>query len=48
MKNSVEVINLKKAYGLKEAVKNISFKIKNNEINFNIHYSKMCFISSSI
>tara|TARA_B100001741_G_C16469467_1_gene559239 strand:- start:259 stop:996 length:738 start_codon:yes stop_codon:yes gene_type:complete len=32
MKNSVEVINLKKAYGLKEAVKNISFKIKNNEI----------------
>ena len=32
MKNSVEVINLKKNYGLKEAVKNISFKIKNNEI----------------
>jgi len=32
MKNSVEVINLKKAYGLKEAVKNISFKIKNSEI----------------
>ena len=32
MKNSVEVINLKKSYGLKEAVKNISFKIKNSEI----------------
>ena len=32
MKNSVEVINLKKNYGLKEAVKNVSFKIKNNEI----------------
>ena len=32
MENSVEVINLKKNYGLKEAVKNVSFKIKNNEI----------------
>jgi len=32
MKNSVEVINLKKNYGSKQAVKNVSFKIKNNEI----------------
>ena len=32
MKNLVEVKNLKKNYGLKEAVKNISFKIKENEI----------------
>ena len=32
MKNSIEVINLKKTYGLKEAVKNINFEIKENEI----------------
>ncbi len=32
MKNLVEVKNLKKNYGLKEAVKGISFKIKDNEI----------------
>ena len=32
MTNSVEVINLSKAYGLKEAVKNINFKINENEI----------------
>ena len=32
MKNSIEVINLKKTYGTKEAVKNISFEIKENEI----------------
>ena len=32
MKNSIEVINLSKSYGLKEAVKNISFKINENEI----------------
>ena len=32
MKNLVEVKNLKKNYGLKEAVKNISFSIKENEI----------------
>tara|TARA_Y100000590_G_scaffold327107_1_gene371359 strand:+ start:918 stop:1652 length:735 start_codon:yes stop_codon:yes gene_type:complete len=32
MKNSIEVINLSKSYGLKEAVRNISFKIKENEI----------------
>ena len=32
MKNSIEVINLKKSYGTKEAVKNISFEIKENEI----------------
>ena len=28
MKNTVEVINLSKSYGLKEAVRNISFNIK--------------------
>ncbi len=32
MENLVEVKNLKKSYGLKEAVKGISFKIKDNEI----------------
>ena len=32
MKNLVEVQNLKKNYGSKEAVKNISFEIKENEI----------------
>ena len=32
MKTLVEVKNLKKCYGLKEAVKGISFKIKDNEI----------------
>ena len=32
MKNSVEVTNLSKSFGLKEAVKNINFKIKENEI----------------
>ena len=32
MKNSVEVINLSKSYGSKEAVKNISFEIKENDI----------------
>tara|TARA_Y100000590_G_scaffold454508_1_gene601448 strand:+ start:943 stop:1680 length:738 start_codon:yes stop_codon:yes gene_type:complete len=32
MKNPVEVINLKKSYGAKQAVKNINFKIKENEI----------------
>ena len=32
MENSVEVINLKKTYGLNEAVKNINFNIKKNEI----------------
>ena len=32
MTNSIEVINLSKSYGIKEAVKNISFKIKENEI----------------
>tara|TARA_B100000700_G_scaffold135483_1_gene151408 strand:- start:124 stop:861 length:738 start_codon:yes stop_codon:yes gene_type:complete len=32
MKNLVEVKNLKKNYGSKEAVKNISFEIKENEI----------------
>ena len=32
MQNLVEVKNLKKSYGLKEAVKGISFKIKNDEI----------------
>ena len=32
MKNLVEVKNLKKNYGLKEAVKNISFSIKENEV----------------
>ncbi len=32
MKNLVEVKNLKKSYGSKEAVRNISFEIKENEI----------------
>ena len=32
MENSVEVINLSKSYGTKEAVKNINFKIKEGEI----------------
>ena len=32
MKNLVEVQNLKKNYGSKEAVKNISFEIKENEV----------------
>ena len=32
MENSVEVINLSKSYGTKEAVKGINFKIKENEI----------------
>ena len=32
MQNSIEVINLSKSYGIKEAVKNISFNIKENEI----------------
>ena len=32
MQNSIKVINLKKTYEKKEAVKNISFEIKENEI----------------
>ena len=32
MQNSIEVINLSKSYGIKEAVKNINFKIKENQI----------------
>ena len=32
MQNSIKVTNLKKTYGTKEAVKNISFEIKENEI----------------
>ncbi len=32
MKNSIKVINLKKTYGAKEAVKNVNFEIKENEI----------------
>ena len=32
MKNSIEVINLSKSYGTKEAVKNINFRINENEI----------------
>ena len=32
MKNSIEVINLSKSYDSKEAVKNISFRINENEI----------------
>ena len=32
MKNSIKVIDLKKNYGNKEAVKNINFEIKENEI----------------
>ena len=33
MNNSIKVINLKKYYGTKEAVKNISFEIQENQIN---------------
>ena len=32
MQNSIKVINLKKSYGSKEAVKNVNFEIKENEI----------------
>ena len=32
MENSIEVINLSKSYGTKEAVKNINFRINENEI----------------
>jgi|TARA_B100001741_G_scaffold273354_1_gene242435 ABC-2 type transport system ATP-binding protein len=32
MKNSIEVINLKKYYGEKEAVKSLNFKVQSNEI----------------
>ena len=32
MRNSIKVINLKKTYGTKEAVKNVNFEIKENEI----------------
>ena len=32
MQNSIKVINLRKTYGTKEAVKNVSFEIKENEI----------------
>ncbi len=32
MPNSIKVINLRKTYGTKEAVKNVSFEIKENEI----------------
>ena len=32
MENSIKVINLKKTYGTKEAVKNVNFEIKENEI----------------
>ena len=32
MQSSIKVINLKKSYGKKEAVKNINFEIKENEI----------------
>ena len=32
MENSIKVIDLKKNYGNKEAVKNINFEIKENEI----------------
>tara|TARA_B100000427_G_C15448116_1_gene568306 strand:+ start:140 stop:862 length:723 start_codon:yes stop_codon:yes gene_type:complete len=32
MQNSIKVINLNKSYGKKEAVKNINFEIKENEI----------------
>ena len=32
MENSIEVINLKKSYGSKEAVKNINFKVEENQI----------------
>ncbi len=32
MENSVEVTNLSKSYSLKEAVKNINFEVKENQI----------------
>ncbi len=32
MENSIQVINLKKSYGNKEAVKNLNFEIKENQI----------------
>jgi ABC-2 type transport system ATP-binding protein len=32
MQNSIKVINLKKSYGTKEAVKNINFEVRENEI----------------
>ena len=32
MQNSIKVLNLKKSFGLKEAVKNVNFEIKENEI----------------
>ncbi len=32
MQNSIKVVNLKKSYGTKEAVKNINFEVKENEI----------------
>ena len=32
MKNSIEVVNLSKSYNSKDAVRNINFKIKENEI----------------
>ena len=32
MTNSIEVINLSKSYGSKEAVKKINFKVNENEI----------------
>ena len=32
MINSIEIINLSKSYGLKQAVKNLNFKVKENEI----------------
>jgi len=32
MTSSIEVINLSKSYNTKEAVKNVNFKIKENEI----------------
>ena len=32
MNNSIKVINLKKYYGTKEAVKNINFEIQENQI----------------
>ncbi len=32
MENSIKVTNLKKSYGAKEAVKNVNFEIKENEI----------------
>ena len=32
MQNSIKVVNLKKSYGSKEAVKNLNFEINENEI----------------